>query len=72
MKLHRSCREVTRLVLQGQDRQLALGERIGVRLHMMICKACPRFAQQVALMHDAMGRWRQYAESDDAPPPRDA
>ncbi|MDP1532242.1 MAG: zf-HC2 domain-containing protein [Rubrivivax sp.] len=69
MKLMRTCREVTRLVLEGEDRRLHLGERLGVRLHMMVCKTCPAFADQVALMRQAMGRWKQYAESGDAPPP---
>lgn len=70
MKLRRSCRDVTRLVLEGEDRQLALGERISVRLHMLACAACPRFERQVAFMRKACARWRAYGESDvgDTPP----
>jgi len=68
MKLNRTCRDVTRLVLEGEDRRLSLGERLSVRVHMLICKGCPLFVQQVTLMRSAMGRWRQYAEQD-APPP---
>ena len=36
-----------------------------LRLHMLICKPCPRFVRQVKIMGGAMGRWRQYAESAD-------
>lgn len=65
MKLKLDCREVTRLVLEGEDRRLGWRERLGVRLHLAVCKACPRFVGQVALMRQAMARWRQYAENDD-------
>jgi len=58
----RNCREITALVLQAEDRQLGLGERLSVRLHMLICKACPRFLQQVSLMRKASARWRGYSE----------
>ena len=64
MKLTRSCREVTLLVLQGEDRALSMRERFSVRVHMLICKACPNFAKQVRLMRRAMGRWKQYRETD--------
>jgi hypothetical protein len=61
--LKRSCKEVTRLVLEGEDRRLGLFERLVVRLHLRACKACPRFVAQVALMRQAFGQWRAYRES---------
>jgi len=61
--LNRNCREVTALVLARQERELGLVERLAVRLHMVICKACPRFARQAALMQEAMPRWRAYRDS---------
>ena len=64
MKFNRTCREVTHLVLESQDRGLTLSERLGLRFHMLICKACPGFARQVRLMRSAIGRWKQYGESD--------
>ncbi|MCX2861796.1 zf-HC2 domain-containing protein [Paucibacter sp. PLA-PC-4] len=63
--LSRSCRQVTHLVLQAEDRALPLRDRLAVRLHMLMCKACPRFADQLALMRSASKRWRQYSESQD-------
>lgn len=65
--LFRNCREVTALVLGGEDRRLSVLERLAVRLHMQICEACPRFARQVDLMRRALPRWRNYRDSDDAP-----
>ena len=61
----RTCRDVTRLVLEGEDRQLRWMERWAVRSHMLICKACPRFARQVALMRGAAGRWAAYQDPDE-------
>ncbi len=33
-----SCKETTRLLSQGQDRGLAFGERVALRVHLAICK----------------------------------
>jgi len=62
MKPMLNCREVTALVLAGEDRRLNLGERVGVRLHMLVCKACPRFTRQVTLMRRALNRWKADGE----------
>lgn len=62
MILRRTCKEVTHLVLQAEDRQLPLADRIAVRLHMAACHACPRFLKQVRLMRSATDRWRKYSE----------
>lgn len=66
-----NCREATQLVLQGQDRRLATGERLRLRLHLLVCRACPRFARQMQMLRGAMGPWRAYrddAEGGDPPP----
>jgi hypothetical protein len=60
----RSCKEITALVLTGEDRRLGIWERVLLGLHLKVCQACPRFVDQVAFMRRAMGRWKQYAESD--------
>lgn len=62
--LKRSCKEVTQLVLSGEDRKLGLWEQVLVGLHLRVCQACPRFVAQVAFMRRAMGRWKRYAETD--------
>ncbi len=63
----RTCRQVTEMVLRNEDRALAWHERVAVRLHLQVCKACPRFLQQVKFMREAMGQWRGYAERDEGP-----
>lgn len=64
MKLKVTCREITRIVIEGEERRLSLAERLTVRYHMLICAACPRFERQLALMRRASARWRQYSSEE--------
>ena len=56
---YRNCREVTRLVLERENRPLTLVERFAVRFHLGICLMCTRFTGQVRLMNRAMAQWKQ-------------
>ena len=53
-----SCKEASRLLSQAQDRPLALGERVKLRLHLVVCTACTRFGRQLAFMRTALSRYR--------------
>ena len=53
-----SCKEVTRLLSQAQDRPLTLGERVKLGLHLLACTACTRFSRQLAFMRTALSRYR--------------
>jgi len=57
-----SCQEAARFITGRLDRRLPLRARLALRLHLMACHACPRFARQVELMDRAMDRWRGYVE----------
>ena len=63
---NRNCREVTRLILERENRRLTPVERIAVRLHLSICLMCTRFTGQVKLMNRAMAHWKAYSGNDDA------
>lgn len=41
------CEEVSKLVSQSLDRKLPLYQRIGVRLHLMMCKLCTQNYRQL-------------------------
>jgi hypothetical protein len=58
-----TCKQVASLVVAREDRMLSLGERVGLRTHMWICKACPNFERQILTMRSAMRQWRHYAAS---------
>lgn len=64
---NRSCKEAAALITTRQDRELPLSDRVALRVHLAICKACPVFERQVRLMSEAMGQWRAYAQREDAP-----
>jgi predicted anti-sigma-YlaC factor YlaD len=51
-----SCKEVTELVSQSQDRELTVSERVALNLHLAICKGCRNFEAQVGLIRRAFQR----------------
>lgn len=62
MRFERSCREVTRLVLESQDRELSLADRLALQIHWRLCESCTRFRNQTDVMREAMKRWRGYRD----------
>ena len=64
MKIRRSCKDVTRLVLESQDRPLHGLESVSLRLHWLACGSCRRFSDQQRLMRVALDRWKLYRDAD--------
>ncbi len=62
-----SCKEASRLISEGADRDLDLGQRTALRLHLLICTACSRVKRQFAFMRRAAGEYPG-PEIDDGPP----
>lgn len=62
MILRRTCKEAVALMLAREDRALPLSDRLALRLHLLACKACPRFEKQVLTLRNAMRQWRNYSE----------
>ncbi len=42
-----SCKEVTQMVSESMDRDLPRYQRIGIWIHLMMCKFCSRYRQQL-------------------------
>lgn len=61
---HRTCKEISALVIAREDRTLIWQERLALRLHMAMCAACPSFERQVLTMRNAMKQWRNYDGTD--------
>jgi hypothetical protein len=49
-----SCKEVSRLVSQGLDRDLGWFERLRLRLHLLICEGCTNFKKQMDFLRRAL------------------
>ena len=64
MKIRRTCREVTHLVLEGHDRLLLPVERLSLQLHWLVCAGCRQFRGQARLMQRSMARWRAYRDAE--------
>jgi len=49
-----SCKETTRLLSQGEDRKLAFGERVALRVHLAICNGCRNVDKQFKFLRQAV------------------
>jgi hypothetical protein len=57
-----TCKDASRLISEGMDRNLSFAEKLALRLHIAICEACKRFTKQVNFMRQAM---KTYPGPDD-------
>lgn len=57
MKL--SCKEASRLLSQGEEHDLSQQQRFALELHIKICDACNRFAEQLKFLREAMRKYKQ-------------
>ncbi len=56
--LHRTCQQATHLMLAKEDKPLNWRDKAALRLHLWICKNCPRFEHQLHVMRHALSDWR--------------
>lgn len=59
-----SCKEASRLLSQSRERRLPLRQRLGLRLHLLMCSACRQFAQQLRLLRRLAGQYAARIEND--------
>ena len=45
-----NCHNATQLLSESQDRKLKLGERVSLRIHLVICNSCRNFGNQVHIL----------------------
>jgi hypothetical protein len=45
-----NCREATHLSSEAEDRQLTFRETISLRMHLVMCKLCRRYARQLRFL----------------------
>lgn len=60
-----SCKEVTHLLSDSQDRKLMLGERINLEMHLAMCKGCTNFRKQMEFLRMACRRYAGKGMHDD-------
>ena len=57
----RSCKEVSELLSQAQERPLGRAERWSVQLHLLVCRGCSNFRAQMEFLRTAI---RHYRDTD--------
>jgi anti-sigma factor RsiW len=57
-----TCREASRLLSDGLDKQLSFADRAALKLHLAFCSACTRVKAQFEFMRRALAA---YAGRDD-------
>ena len=61
-----TCKEVAHLVLEKHVRSLSWRERMGVRIHFLICGVCARFEQQMQFLHQVAQRYAERHQKEEA------
>jgi len=47
-----SCKRATELMSQQLDRELSTSERLGLRMHLMMCRHCRKCDAQFKVLHE--------------------
>ena len=55
-----SCKEAMRLVSEQLDRKLPLRQRLSLRFHVLMCRACSRYKHQITTLNQSINhRYRE-------------
>lgn len=52
-ELSPSCKQAARLQSLAQDHPLGLGQRLGLSIHLFLCKWCRRYGKQIGFLRSA-------------------
>ncbi|MCA0901553.1 zf-HC2 domain-containing protein [Microbulbifer agarilyticus] len=56
------CKQATRLLSEQQERNLSRREKLALKFHVFMCKACRNFGRQMGTLRDLA---RSYAKGED-------
>lgn len=54
-----TCRDASRLQSEALDRPLSTPQRIGLRIHLFLCRWCRRYGSQLRFLRQAAQKSRQ-------------
>jgi len=49
-----SCKAAARLQSEALDHELSFRRRLGLRIHLVLCKWCRRYGKQITFIHNAV------------------
>ena len=67
-----SCLQATETCSDEMERPLRFGERISLRTHLLMCRGCSRYRDQLRTLREAMRGYAEGRTPDDDPPEADA
>jgi hypothetical protein len=59
-----TCKEATRLQSSAMDRKLSLFEKIGLRLHLLLCAWCRRYGTQLKFLRSTAHQCEEHENSE--------
>jgi len=57
-----NCKEVTRMVSESLDRESSFYHRVGIRIHLLMCKFCSRYRRQLLILRDVIHLYTTHSE----------
>ncbi|MBR9828113.1 MAG: zf-HC2 domain-containing protein [Oceanospirillales bacterium] len=51
-----SCKRATELMSQQLDRELSASEKLGLKMHLLMCRHCRKCEQQLGIIHQLCAR----------------
>lgn len=58
------CKEIIQLTSQDMDASLPWYTRLEMKAHLLMCKTCSRYAQQLQFMNKVLGAFEAYAPTE--------
>lgn len=66
-----NCHEATRLMSEAQEHPLKLGEKVSLKMHVMMCSGCRNFGKQMHILREFTRAYAEGADESAQPPHRD-
>jgi hypothetical protein len=61
------CRDAARLLSESMDRRLPLAERVGLRIHLLLCGLCRRYGRQLVFLRRLVEAFTRITETPATP-----
>jgi hypothetical protein len=49
-----NCNKISRLVSESFDREIPLFQKVGLRIHFLMCRICSRYADQLRILRETV------------------
>ena len=61
-----SCKQASRLQSEAMDRRLSFFERLGLRIHLLLCAWCRRYGEQLKFLRSAAHQCESHEQAEAA------